>query len=99
MTKIQSLLTTSRDCAGIEPFVDAESVANLLAITRREVIDRARRGELPAHPLPPGPVGRGERRKWRFRMSEIVAFMDARNPASSDMILLGSPRRQKEKSA
>ena len=77
-----------------EPFIDAESVAKLLGITPRRVIEMARRGELPAHPL-----GRGKRRTWRFLMSEIIALLRARKPASSDMILLGSPRRQKEKSA
>ena len=77
-----------------EPFIDAESVAKLLGITPRRVIQMARLGELPAHPL-----GRGIRRTWRFLMSEIVAFLRARKPASSDMILLGSPQRQKEKSA
>lgn len=81
-----------------EPYVDEEKVAQILAIKRREVIERARRGELPAHPLPPFSVVRAKRRKWRFKISEIVACMDVRKPAGSDTIGIGSPRRQKEKS-
>jgi excisionase family DNA binding protein len=52
----------------IEPFVDASTVAGFLAITRRQVLELARTGKIPAHPL------LGNRRKvWRFKLSEVDA--------------------------
>ena len=49
-----------------EPFVDATEVAQFLSIARRQVLELARAGELPAHP-----IGRGRRRTWRFKLSEV----------------------------
>lgn len=54
----------------LEPFVAADEVAAFLSITRRRVLELARVGELPAHP-----IGTGARRTWRFRISEIAAFV------------------------
>ena len=51
-----------------ERFVDAAAVATFLSLTRRRVLDLARAGQLPAHP-----IGDGARRVWRFRLSEIAA--------------------------
>ena len=53
---------------GLEPFVDAAKAADFLSLTRRRVLDLARAGHLPAHP-----IGNGARRVWRFRLSEIAA--------------------------
>ena len=53
-----------------ERFVDANEAARFLSITRRRVLDLARRGIVPAHP-----IGRGARRVWRFRLSEIAAAL------------------------
>jgi excisionase family DNA binding protein len=51
-----------------EPFVDADAVAAFLSIKRRQVLELARSGRIPAHPL------LGSRRKvWRFRLSEVDA--------------------------
>ncbi|HWO31249.1 MAG TPA: helix-turn-helix domain-containing protein [Candidatus Acidoferrum sp.] len=51
-----------------EPFVDADTVAAFLSIKRRQVLELARSGRIPAHPL------LGSRRKvWRFRLSEVDA--------------------------
>jgi excisionase family DNA binding protein len=51
-----------------EPFVDASAVAQFLAITRRQVLELARSGRIPAHPL------QGTRRRvWRFKLSEVDA--------------------------
>ena len=55
-----------------ERFVDADAVATFLSITRRRVLDLARAGLLPAHP-----IGDGARRVWRFRLSEIAAAITA----------------------
>jgi hypothetical protein len=51
----------------IEAFVDATRAAEFLLLTRRRVLELARAGKLPAHP-----VGDGVRRVWRFRLSEIA---------------------------
>jgi hypothetical protein len=53
-----------------EPFVGAETVAGFLAVTSRRVKDLARSGQIPAYPL-----GDGQRRVWRFRLSEIASVM------------------------
>jgi Helix-turn-helix domain len=52
---------------GFESFVDEFVVASFLKITPRRVLEMARNGELPAHP-----IGH-ERKTWRFRLSEIDA--------------------------
>jgi hypothetical protein len=51
----------------IEAFVDATRAAEFLLLTRRRVLELARSGKLPGHP-----VGDGVRRVWRFRLSEIA---------------------------
>jgi excisionase family DNA binding protein len=56
-----------------EPFVDAARAAEFLGIKPRRVLEMARAGELPAYPL-----GRGARRTWRFRLTEICATVAAR---------------------
>jgi excisionase family DNA binding protein len=52
----------------LERFVDADEAAAFLSITRRRILDLARAGKLPAHP-----IGDGAKRVWRFRLSEIAA--------------------------
>lgn len=66
-----------------ERFVDAECAAEFLSVTRRFVLDQARRGRLPAYPL-----GSGPRKVWRFRLSELsravgVSFRDTSPGGSS----------------
>jgi excisionase family DNA binding protein len=56
-----------------ECFVDADEAAHFLSITRRHVLDLARDGILPAHP-----IGRGARHLWRFRLSELAAALPDR---------------------
>lgn len=53
--------------AFLEPFVDADQAARFLSLRRRHVLELARRGAIPAHPL-----GEGPRRVWRFRLSEVA---------------------------
>ena len=50
----------------LESFVDAAEAAEFLAVTRRRILELARTGKLPAHP-----IGDGARRVWRFRLSEL----------------------------
>jgi excisionase family DNA binding protein len=52
----------------LEPFVDASKAAEYLSLNRRRILDLARSGKLPAHP-----IGDGARRIWRFRLSELAA--------------------------
>ena len=61
-----------------EPFVDADVIAEYLSIERRQVLELARDGVLPAHPVD----WRSRRKDWRFRVSEVDAAMD-RKPVSS----------------
>lgn len=53
-----------------EHFVDADEAARFLSLTRRRVLELARTGFLPAHP-----IGHGRRRVWRFRLSELAAAL------------------------
>lgn len=55
-----------------EPFIDADEAAQFLSLTRRRVLDLARAGQLPAHP-----IGNGARRAWRFRLSELATAIVA----------------------
>jgi excisionase family DNA binding protein len=51
-----------------ESFVDSDEAAKFLSLTRRRILDLARAGKLPGHP-----IGDGSRRVWRFRLSELAA--------------------------
>ena len=57
----------SLEFGDFEPFVDEHVVARFLHLTPRRVLEMARDGGLPAHP-----IGR-TRKTWRFRISEIDA--------------------------
>lgn len=57
----------------LEPFVDADDAAKFLSLPRRRVLELARDGKLPAHP-----IGDGGRRIWRFRLSELAAAITSR---------------------
>jgi hypothetical protein len=59
----------------IEPFVDARAAAEFLCIKHRRVLEMARAGEIPAHP-----IGRGKRKTWRFRLSELADAFVAEKP-------------------
>jgi len=56
-----------------EPFVDATEAGKFLNLRPRRVLELARRGVLPAYP-----VGDGERRVWRFRLSELASAICSR---------------------
>jgi hypothetical protein len=51
----------------LEGFVDADEAGKFLSLNRRRILELARAGKLPGHPL-----GDGARRVWRFRLSEIA---------------------------
>jgi hypothetical protein len=60
-----------------ERFVSANIAAEFLSVTPRFLIEEARAGRLPGHPL-----GRGKRKQWRFRLSELSAVVAARARAN-----------------
>jgi Helix-turn-helix domain len=62
----------------IEPFVDAIQGAEFLGIRPRRLLEMARAGEIPGHP-----IGHGRRRTWRFRLSELAEAIVAEKPAPS----------------
>lgn len=51
-----------------EPFVDAERAGEFLSLRPRRVLELARQGAIPAHP-----IGAGRRHVWRFRLSELAS--------------------------
>jgi hypothetical protein len=53
-----------------ERFVDAVTAAEFLSIKPRRILDMARAGAVPSHPL-----SSGRRREWRFRLSELEAAL------------------------
>jgi excisionase family DNA binding protein len=53
-----------------EPFVDAERAAAFLSLERKTLLELARKGRLPGYP-----IGAGQRRMWRFRLSELAHWM------------------------
>src|SRR5438552_18820003 len=55
-----------------EPFVDAEKAASFLCLRPRRVLELARAGAIPAYPL-----GVGQRRVWRFRLTEVASAVAA----------------------
>jgi hypothetical protein len=54
----------------LEGFVDADEAGKFLSLNRRRILELARAGKLPAHP-----IGDGARRIWRFRFSELAAAL------------------------
>jgi len=82
----------SHNSLNFEPFVDADAVAAFLSLERRLVLDWARSGDIPAHPL-----GRGKRRTWRFRLSEITEAVASHQQIKQSKILSGSPQAARKR--
>ena len=59
------------DFGGFEPFVDESAVARFLQLAPRRVLEMARNGDIPSHPIGCA------RKTWRFRLSEIDAYFTA----------------------
>jgi excisionase family DNA binding protein len=53
-----------------ERFLDAQEAAQFLGLHPRTVQRLAREGIIPAHP-----IGNGVRRRWRFLLSELDAWL------------------------
>lgn len=75
-----------------EPFVDAEIGAKFLSVSRRRLLELARSGQVPGHP-----IGRGMRKTWRFRLSELAEAIRKENTMpffqKPSIIQSGSPRQ------
>jgi hypothetical protein len=70
-----------------EPFVTSQEAAVFLRLSVRRVLEMARSGQLPAHPL-----GNGKRHTWRFRLGELAdALLSDNSAENSGTILAGSP--------
>lgn len=77
-----------------EPFVDADAVAAFLCVERRQVLELARAGKIPSHPL------LGSRRKvWRFKLSEVdAAISGLSGKPTQSTIGPAAPASQRSKS-
>ncbi len=61
------------DPFAFEHFVDGHRAAEFLGMPRKTVLNLARRGSIPAHP-----VGNGLRHIWRFRISELASWLQSK---------------------
>jgi len=69
-----------------EPYVPPEVIADFLAVERRQALEWARAGLIPAHPL-----GQGRRKIWRFLVSEVNAAVLSWNRPTRSIMPTGSP--------
>lgn len=76
------------DFGGFEPFIDEQVVGAFLGLPPRRVLELARKGKIPAHP-----IGR-IRKTWRFRISEVSARFGSPVPQTRARISPGSSRTQ-----
>ena len=84
--------TPVADFRGYEPFVDEEVIALFLNVKPRRVVEMAREGEIPAHP-----VGRRSRNTWRFRISEIDAHFSAKENTTGGTLKVAVPGATRRK--
>jgi excisionase family DNA binding protein len=75
---LQPLIPASS--SAFEPFVGADRAAEFLAMPRKTLLGLARRGKIPAHGIP----GKGQKKTWRFRLSELDRWMLTEVTWSSD---------------
>ena len=68
-----------------ERFVDGQRAAEFLGLPRKTLLNLARQGAVPAHP-----IGNGVRHTWRFRLSELASWLQSKT------VELGSHRGRKE---
>ena len=57
----------------LESFVDSDEAARFLSLNRRRILELARAGKPPGHP-----IGGGTRRVWRFRLSELATAISSK---------------------
>jgi excisionase family DNA binding protein len=54
-----------------EPFVDPDTAAAFLGITRRTLLQKVRSGKIPGHALDRG----AKKKEWRFKLSELDLYL------------------------
>jgi len=59
--------------AAAEPFVDPDTAAAFVGITRRTLLQKVRAGKIPGHPLDP----HSKKKHWKFKLSELDRFISA----------------------
>ena len=64
-----------------EPFITPEEAGTFLRISPVTVKKMAREGDLLAHS-----IGNGPRKRWRFRISELVSHMRCRVQSESSSV-------------
>lgn len=60
-------LFTEPASQSLEPFVDPDTAATFLGITRRTLLQKVRVGKIPGHALDPA----AKKKEWRFKLSEL----------------------------
>ncbi len=85
-------VTDATDFAGFEPFVDEFVIARFLQVTPRRVLEMAREGEIPAHP-----IGKRTRNTWRFRLSEMDAHFSLNRKNTGANLSLAVPGATRRK--
>ena len=72
-----------------ERFVDSVVAAKFLSIQRRQLLELARAARIPAYP-----IGEGQSRLWRFRLSDLSKAMEERmvQRKSTDSMGVKKPR-------
>ena len=78
MTASQAL-GAAAPVATFEHFVDGDTAATFLGITRRTLLQKVRDGKIPGHALDPS----AEKKDWRFLLSELHAYMVSCEPAAT----------------
>jgi len=81
-----------------EHYVSADAVSAHLSVERRVVLNLARSGRIPAHPLDPTAY----KKIWRFKLSEIDALLcqnqlgaRANKTDNSEQVLGGSEKARR----
>jgi excisionase family DNA binding protein len=62
-----NLVPAPTQLRSLERFVDANTAAKFLGITRRTLLHKVRAGKIPGHALDPD----AKKREWRFKLSEL----------------------------
>jgi len=64
------LVSAAIQIQSLERFVDANTAAEFLGITRRTLLQKVRIGKIPGHALDPD----ARKKDWRFKLSELDHF-------------------------
>ncbi len=62
-----STSSSAEEVPAFEPYVDAETAAAFLRLTRRTLLQKVRAGKIPGHPLDVN----ARKKDWRFKLSEL----------------------------